>query len=70
MKKFPDSFCEIDLITTGVPHGNDGPRRFVSYEEFLKEKIVVGWAVGCCESGYSVQDLIKAIRKNKIIIFE
>lgn len=42
----------------------------MSREEFLGEKIVVGWAADRCESGYCLQDLMKAIKKNKIIIFE
>ncbi len=70
LKKFPNTFCEVMQVTTRPNRKNDRARRYVSSDNFLKEKIILGWVAGIYQYAYACWDLMKALVKNKIILFE
>lgn len=70
IKKFPDIFSEVVQITTRPLIAWDRSRRFISDAQFLKEKIVLWGTAGIYQYGYTLRDLMKTIRKDKIMIFE
>lgn len=70
LKKFPSKFTVVVQVSTRPPHKNVMARRYVSLNQFWKENIVLKWMSGLYPCWYTVEDLLMAMKKNKIIIFE
>lgn len=70
LKNFPKTFCEVIQVTTRPLIKYDRARRNVTVEQFAREKVILWSIAGIYKYGYTSLELMKAIKKNKIIIFE